>query len=175
MNKIIKQLGQCLGIVAINLAFITPAHSNPSIRIPTSSNRTCQQSIDFVSRELASKGAFIPYVNNRRRTQPSVSRKNGNFAQDYYSYPANRPELVEFRLSGDEMRLWQGVMSSPQFLATLAAQIMASCPQVGMVNYQHSWEGMAPVGYFSDGTARAFTWVDVEDTRLKQWGYYYSP
>ena len=188
MNKI-KRLGQCMGIFAINLAFIAPAHSNlASVRIPTSSNRTCQQSIDFVRRELVSKGAFVPFHprgTSRERIEPRVSVQNGNFAREYHSYPRNRPHKAEFVLSGDENRILN-VMASPQFLTILASQIMASCPQVGMVNYQHWWKDNIPVGYFPDGTARTFTWVDVDDPRLggwdnrgrqlpSQWGYYFVP
>ena len=66
-------------------------------------------------------------------------------------------------------------MSSPQFLTTLASQIMAACPQVGKVSYYHWFESYIPVGYFSDSTARAFSWVDYDDPRVDQWGYYYSP
>ena len=181
MNKI-KRLGQCMGIFAINLAFIAPAHSNlASVRIPTSSNRTCQQSIDFVSRELASKGAFVPFnthVVPGGRVEPRVSIKsirNGNFYSTYRNPPSNRLELVEFQLSGNADRIWQGVLSSPQFLTTLASQIMVSCPRVGMVDYRHWFEGHIPVGYFSDGTARAFTWVQYNNPRVNEWGYYNSP
>jgi hypothetical protein len=176
--KSIKLLGYLLSSISLSLAFASPAQSaRTSAPIPTNSNRTCQQEIDSVGIELASKGAFVPF--NRPgfpgfRVQPEVFIENGNFSQNYSNYPTNRSQMVKFKLSGDPDRIWLGVMSSPQFLTTLASQIMAACPQVGMVDYRHWWEGHVPVGYFSDGTSQAFTWVDYDDPRTTQWGYYYS-
>ena len=174
---------------ALTLALASPAESTEtSVPIPTGSNRTCQQAVDSVGRELASKGAFVPFNTHAvpgGRVEPTVSIENGNFPQKYQSgYPTNRPQKVEFILSGDDNSLLN-VMSSPQFLTILASQIMAACPQVGMVNYQHWWKDHIPVGYFSDGIARPFTWVDVDDPRLGwwddqgrllgRWGYYFVP
>ena len=177
--KNMRPLGPLLSSIALVLALTSPAQSTEtSVPIPTHSNRTCQQAVDFVGRELASKGAFAPFnthVVPGGRVEPRVSIENGNFSQHYHSYPTNRPQQVKFILSGDAERLWLGVMSSPQFLTTLASQIMAACPKVGLVDYQHWWESHVPVGYFADGTARAFSWVDYDDPRRTQWGYYYSP
>ena len=186
--KNMKQLVPLLSSIALALTITSPAQSTEtSVIIPTISNRNCQQAVDSVSRELASKGAFVPF-NTRAvpggRVEPTVSMENGNFPQNYRGYPANRPQQIEFILSGNDNSLLN-VMSSPQFLTILASQIMAACPQVGMVNYQHWWADHVPVGYFADGTARAFSWVDYDDPRLgwwddqgrliSRWGYYYSP
>ena len=186
MNNM-KLLGPLLSSVALVLNLAGPAQSTgTSVLIPTSSNRTCQQAVDSVGRELASKGAFVPFHpgGSWPRVEPTVSIENGNFSQDHRGYPANRPQKVEFILSGDDNSLWN-VMGSPQFLTILASQIMAACPQVGMVNYQHWWKDSVPVGYFSDGTVRPFTWVDFDDPRLGwrdhqgrligRWGYYFVP
>ena len=174
--KNMRLLGPLLCITALALTLTSPAHSTEA-PVPTSSNRTCQQAVNSVGTELASKGAFVPF-NTRAvpggRVEPTVSIENGNFPQNYRGYPANRPQQVEFILSGNDSSLLN-VMSSPQFLTILASQIMAACPQVGMVNYQHWWADHVPVGYFADGTARAFSWVDYDDPRINQWGYYYSP
>ena len=181
MNNM-KLLGPLLSSVALVLTLAGPAQSTrTSVAIPASSNKTCQQAIDSVGRELASKGAFVPFethVAPGGRVEPRVSIEdglNGSFSQYRRGYPNNRPQQVKFMLSGDANRLWNGVMASPQFLTTLASQIMAACPQVGKVSYHHWFEGYVPVGYFSDGTARAFSWVDFDDPRVDQWGYYYSP
>ena len=185
--KNMKLLGSLLSSVTIFVALTSAAQSTEtSVPIPTSSNRTCQQSVNSVGRELANKGAFIPFHpgGSWPRVEPTVSIENGNFPQNYRGYPINRPQQVEFILSGNDNSLLN-VMSSPQFLTILASQIMAACPQVGMVNYQHWWADHVPVGYFADGTARAFSWVDYDDPRLgwwddqgrliSRWGYYYSP
>ena len=60
--KNMKALGPLLSSIALVLALTSPAQSTEtSVPIPTSSNRDCQQSIDSVGRELASKGAFVPF------------------------------------------------------------------------------------------------------------------
>lgn len=187
MKKLQLLFGRSIAFIALNLVFIDSAHSTrATVSIPASSNQTCEQAINSVERELASKGAFVPYetdVPQVGRVEPKVSIKNGNFSQSYYDYPTNRPQMVEFMLSGEMSRLAQGVMNSPNFLATSTAKIMAECPQVGMVKFRHWWEGFVPVGYFSDSTARTFTWVNPSDSNLRerrtrngkyQWGYYYS-
>ncbi len=180
--KSIRQLGKLLSSIVFALVLTSPAQATEtSVPIPNTSNKTCQQAIDFAGRELASKGAFVPFTlsttSGGRYTggivRPEVYRENGDFGQEYYSYPTNRAQVIGFRLSGDPDKIWFGVMSSPQFLTTLASQIMAECPEVGMVKYHHWLEGFIPVGYFSDGTARAFTWVNAFGKM--QWGYYYSP
>ena len=180
--KRVKLLEQLLSSIVLTLVIASPAQATKtSVPIPTNSNRTCQEAVDFVSRELTSKGAFIPFnthVVPGGRVEPRVSIENGlngSFSQYNRGYPTNRSQQVKFMLSGDADRLWLGVMSSPQFLTTLASQIMANCSQVGKVSYHHWFEGYVPVGYFSDGTARAFSWVDYDDSRVDQWGYYYSP
>lgn len=188
MKKLQRLFGQSITLIAFNLIFIDSAHSTrATVSIPDNSNQTCEQAIDSVGRDLASKGAFVPHNTDLPqvgRVEPEVSMKNGNFSQDYYNYPTNRPQMVEFMLSGEMNRLSQGVMSSPDFLATSTAKIMAECPQVGMVNFRHWWEGFVPVGYFSDSTARAFSWVNPYNSNSReartlngkyQWGYYSSP
>ena len=186
--KNMRLLKPLLSSIALVLVLTSPAQLIETfVPISTNSNRTCQQAVESVGRELASKGAFVPFHpgGSRPRVEPTVSVEDGNFPQNYQSgYPTNRPQKVEFILSGDDNSLLN-VMNSPQFLTILASQIMSACPQVGMVNYQHWWKDHVPVGYFSDGTARAFTWVDVDDPRLGwwddqgrllgRWGYYFVP
>ncbi|WP_157096808.1 hypothetical protein [Picosynechococcus sp. PCC 8807] len=147
-----------------------------SVKAQSRPNEGCQKAITSVSEELATKGAFVPFNSPvLGRVQPKVFLGNGNFSQEYYGYPTERPQKVRFRLTGDPEKIWYGVMSSPQFLTTLTSQITTACSQVGMVEYQHFYEGQILFGYFSDGTIQAFTWVNSDDSRLGKWGYYYSP
>jgi hypothetical protein len=187
MKKFKGLFSQSITLIALSFIFIDSAHSTrATVSIPASSNQTCQEAINSVGKDLASKGAFVPHNTDLPqvgRVEPKVSIKKGNFYQNYYDYPTNRPQMVEFILSGEMNRLSQGVMSSPNFLATSTAKIMADCPQVGMVKFQHWWEGFVPVGYFSDSTARTFTWINPYNSNLGeartrngkyQWGYYSS-
>jgi hypothetical protein len=116
-------------------------------------------------------------------------RDKNSIQDNYYDYPADRTEAVVFELSGDMDKLYRGLMSSPQFMAILSAQIMSECDQVGLVEFHHWWEGFVPVGYFPDNTARTFTPVEfssdspyqksIETSNgsraMYQWGYYFSP
>ncbi|WP_141712704.1 hypothetical protein A5482_014635 (plasmid) [Cyanobacterium sp. IPPAS B-1200] len=182
MNPIIKTTAKVISLaIMINLGLTTASQSSGiPVRVPTSSNKTCQQSIDAVAEELRRKRAFSPiriyeYMGTAyEEVHPEIIRRNDHVFKDYPEYPRNRPEAVEFKMVGDENKIFE-VMNSPQFIAILASQIMAACPRVGIIYYRYWYEGYRPVAYFSDGTARAFTWVYFDDPRENQWGYYYSP
>lgn len=145
--------------------------------LPPVSLISCEQSIDKTREWLVSKQAFVPFISNTRprRIEPRVAIEYGDYSQQYLTYPSGRPEKIVFYLSGDADRIWQGVLGSPQTLTTFASLMMASCPRVGMVEYRHWFEGYLPVGYFPDNTAKAFTWVDASDSRVRDWGFFYSP
>ncbi|AFY27487.1 hypothetical protein [Cyanobium gracile] len=160
------------------LACTSPCHATTTSEpLPPVSLISCQQSIDKTREWLVSKQAFIPFVSNTRpgRIEPRLTIENGNYSQLYRTYPSGRPKKIVFYLSGDADRIWQGVLGSPQTLTTFASLMMASCPRVGLVEYRHWWEGYLPVGFFPDNTAKAFTWVDASDSRVRDWGFFYSP
>jgi hypothetical protein len=142
----------------------------------------CYAAIQTVEKDLAERNYFIPwYAEAVGVIQPSVSLDAEYVQKYYYDYPVDRTEKLVFHLSGDANRLYLGIMSSPQFMANRGAQIMEKCPTIGMVSFQHWWEGDVPVGYFPDGSVKAFEWVDLfasphqrEDGTF-EWGYYFSP
>lgn len=145
--------------------------------IPAGTAISCQEAINKTREWLVEKEAFTPFTTNTRpgRIQPRVAIENGNYAETYRTFPSHRPEKIVFYLAGDANQIWQGALGSPQTLTSFAAMMMASCPSVGLVEYRHWWEGYQPVGYFTDNTAKAFTWVDHNDQSRYTWGYYYSP
>lgn len=167
---------------------IAHAQTSGIARIPQSSTR-CETAIASVKSSLAQRGYFIPWNAAGRSIKPQVVFDNNGIRNSYYDYPSGRTQTVGFRLSGDATRLYQGLMSSPQLMATFSAQIMASCDRVGLVEFSHWHEGYVPVGYFPDRTARTFTWTDLDEnspnqrwiqttngSRIQyQWGYYFSP
>ncbi len=154
------------------------------------SNVSCGDAIAAVEADLARREYFIPWDPPiTSKITPAVKIDKTVIQENYYDYPSERTETVIFKLSGDLNKLYQGLMSSPKFMATLSAQIMAECDQVGLVEFAHWWEGYVPVGYFPDNTARTFTWTDDHESiahqrkietpngqrLLWQWGYYFSP
>lgn len=165
-------------VLLLVIAGVSPGYATTTLDpIPSSSQISCQQSINKTRVWLVEKEAFIPFTTTTRpgRIQPRVTIENGNYSQTYRTYPSSRPEKIVFYLSGDASRIWQGVLGSPKTLSTFAAIMMAACPRVGLVEYRHWYEGYLPVGYFADNTARAFTWVQYDDPRRDTWGFFYSP
>jgi hypothetical protein len=168
----------CTKAFLLLLTFANSGHATTTSEpLPRISLISCQQSIDKTREWLVSKQAFIPFISNTRprRIEPRVTIEDGDYSQRYRTYPSARPEKIVFFLSGDADRIWQGVLGSPQTLTTFASLMMASCPRVGLVEYRHWWEGYLPVGFFPDNTAKAFTWVDASDSRVRDWGFFYSP
>lgn len=138
------------------------------------------------------RGYFIPWKSPpplARQIKPRVLLDTNQMQNNHFDYPARRTSTVRFYLSGEMSKLYQGLMSSPQLMTALGAQIIAECDQVGLVEFAHWWEGFVPVGYFPDNTAQTFTWVELDDksstqkwietsrgsTVLFRWGYYFSP
>ena len=188
-------------VVSSDAANSVPPRSTPAPLITIQSDEpsatSCRGAISNVEEALAKGGYYIPWDTElpyRPRVTPAVFVEDDGISNNYYGYPADRLQSVSFRLSGDSDKLYQGIMNSPQLLATYTSQITSACPQVGLVNFQHWWEGVVPMGLFSDGSTRQFEWVDLEpgDTvpdgrrirtvqtadgprTLFPWGYYYSP
>jgi hypothetical protein len=119
------------------------------------------------------------------KIDPFVKIDKNHIPQYYYDYPKDRTDTVIFGL-GEVTNLH----SSPKFMATLAAQIMAECNSVGLITFAWLFEGGVNVGYFPDRTVQIFTWIDLDlDDKehlkvietangqqvLYRWGYYYSP
>lgn len=158
------------------------ANKTAIVKLPVDSNISCEESINQVKFELTKKGFFVPSRSGAGTGNPKVQIYKNRILSSYYGYPAARTETVSFLL-GEAANLY----SSPKFMATISAQIMAECSQVGIVEF--GWfEATMPVGYFSDNTARVFTWVPPDNSghskiiqtangeqALFQWGYYFSP
>lgn len=179
-----------------------PPASRGVIQLPKSTGKTCQQAIDFVKQDLLRRGYFSPYKipgepgvpSTGRVVNPSVSRNKNLIPESFYNYPANRTEAVVFVLT--DAQAGSSILAlydSPQIMATLAAQIIAACDQVGLVKFSYWFEGGIPVGYFPDNTVRVFTVFNPgtpeekmqpyqktvntpsgEERMLYQWGYDYS-
>jgi hypothetical protein len=159
-----------------------------------STTATCTEAQSSVQSELRSRGFFSPYRANAgtrivRMVYPTITLDSTSIGKYYYGAPLGRPQQLDINLSGDSDKLYQGLLSSPVYLSALGARIMEACPDIGLVSFNHWHEGGVPVGYFPDGTARTFQWVDLGEgphTRLVpgsdgmnvmqyQWGYYFSP
>ncbi len=157
----------------------------------SSSEGSCREAISVVENDLAEGGFYIPWQSdfpNQPMITPDVFIEDNRLPDSYHDYPSNRPQSVTFRLSGDSDRLYRGIMNSPQLLKSYTSQVVTACPRVGLVNFQHWWEGVVPMGYFPDGTIRQFEWVsstpsESDSTYVRGtdgefrvlWGYYYSP
>ena len=163
-------------------------------QLPNLSNNTCSEAISTIEDALAEGGYYIPWetgLSYQPMVYPDVQIEDDHIVKGYYDYPEDRTQSVTFRLTGDSGRLYKGIMNSPQLLTSYTSQIMTACQQVGLVNFQHWWEGVVPMGYFSDGSIRQFQWVNFDPIRgsapdappvrtinnrsLYPWGYYYSP
>lgn len=160
-------------------------------------NRTsliCAEAQSSVQAELKKQGFYSPYraysgTRVEKNVYPTMTLDSTAIGKYYYGAPPGRPEQLDINLSGDSDKLYQGLLSSPVYLSSLGARIMEACPDIGMVSFNHWHEGGVPVGFFPDGTARTFQWVDSGDgphTRLVpgddgnnlmqyEWGYYFSP
>ena len=166
------------------------------VSIPNNSSKSCADAINDVKAELTEKGFFIPWEEEMGvglvEVTPEVNTYTDQIAKAYYDYPTSRTHTVSFSLSGDFNKV-DTLLASPQLMSILSAQIMADCEQVGLVEFNHWWEGGVPVGYFPDNTARPFqpvTWgrapgflseedidirtIETENgpTRIYPWGYY---
>ena len=158
-----------------------------------STSVTCAEAQSSVQAQLKSRGFFNPYFKDPRwrnpgMIYPTVTLDSSSIEKNWYGAPTGRPQRLDINLSGDSDRLYQGLLSSPVYLSFLGARIMEACPDIGMVSFNHWYEGSVPVGYFPDGTARTFQWVDIREgphTRqvsgeggtltTYEWGYYFSP
>jgi hypothetical protein len=159
-----------------------------------STTATCTEAQSSVQSELRSRGFFSPYRANAgtriaRMVYPTITLDSTSIRKYYYGAPPGRPQQLDINLSGDSGKLYQGLLSSPVYLSALGARILEACPDIGLVSFNHWHEGGVPVGFFPDGTARTFRWVDLGDgphTRLVpgedgtnvmqyEWGYYFSP
>lgn len=159
----------------------TAAYSNDhvSVQVPAGTDISCNDAVDEVAANLAERGFFVPWNDSQAsggRVEPKIFLSESNISENYINYPPGRTQTIIFSLSGDPTRLYEGLMSSPQFMSTLSAKIMAECSQVGIVEFAHWWEGVAPIGYFTDGTARPFEWkyTDWVEIEPLEWGYFYS-
>jgi hypothetical protein len=152
------------------------------------SAQSCSDSQASVTSELRSKGFFIPYRvgqgSSRSRTiYPKLTLDDQQIQKYYYGYPQERTQALSINLSGDSTKLYVGLLSSPVYLSQLSARIMSSCPSIGLINFNHWWEGGVPVGFFPDGTARTFQYIEFRDKNHTarqgdvtqyEWGYYFS-
>ena len=152
------------------------------VKVPEDSNKSCEEAINAVEAELAEKGFFVPWEHKFGERSVSFSPKltisRDEIGRSYYNYPQNRPHSITFFLSGEASRV-ESLLGSPQLMAIYSAQIMSDCYQIGLINFNHWWEGYIPVGYFPNDTAKMFTYInrsprDFEGPAVYQWGTYYS-
>lgn len=140
------------------------SQNSVSIRVPEDSSKSCQEAIDLVEVELIEKGFFSPWngdIGGRRiQIEPEINIYADDIQSTYYNYPATRPHTISFELSGEFNKI-DTLLISPQLMSILGAQIMADCYQVGLVRFNHWWEGGVPIGYFVDNTARPFIPVTI--------------
>ena len=158
------------------------SHEPVPVEVPEDSSKTCEESIDAVKVELAEKGFFVPWEHTfGERTvafSPKLTTSTSEIGKSYYGYPQNRPHSVTFYLSGEASQV-ESLLGSPQLMAIYSARIMADCSQVGLIKFNHWWEGYVPIGYFPNNTAKMFTYVDrsprdFTEPAIYQWGTYYS-
>lgn len=180
-------------LAANDVAGNAPAQSLNFTRLKSASV-TCTEARFSVQAELKSRGFFVPYrAHSGTRLEtvvyPTLTLDSNSIEKYYYGAPTGRPQQLNINLSGDYDRLYQGLLSSPVYLSYLGARIMEACPDIGMVGFNHWYEGGVPVGFFPDGTARTFKRVDDRDgSHVRQvpgdggntvsqyeWGYYWSP
>jgi hypothetical protein len=159
-----------------------------------STTATCTEAQSSVQFELRSRGFFSAYrtkagTHMARIIYPTMTLDNTAIGKYYYGTPPGRPQQLDINLSGDFDKLYHGLLSSPVYLSSLGARIMEACPDIGLVSFNHWYEGGVPVGFFPDGTARTFQWVDFGegshtrrvpgkdgiDVIQYEWGYYFSP
>ena len=173
-------------VILVSLAATLPTivHSKEPeiVRIPQKSNLSCDGAIEAVKQDLKKRGIFSESKLDRRAIKPRVVWGAEPISNFYYGYPSNRLKSVMIiGLSTENRR-------SPIPFTAMGAQIMAACDQVGLVDFNHKWEGVDPVGYFPDRTARLFKRVEGrsdEHQRIEmgngsertvfEWGYYSSP
>lgn len=150
--------------------------------LPEDSSKGCAEAIDSVAAELSDGGFFVPWEENFGgrvlQFSPEVTTSADETQRRYRNYPMERPHSVTFKLSGQPARV-DSLTSSPQLMSIFSARIMADCYQVGIVNFNHWWEGYVPIGYFPDNTARPFTYVNINRRERSyseplEWGTYFS-
>jgi hypothetical protein len=172
-----------LGTFTTILFFIKPAEAQVS-QLPASSGASCQNVINLTKTELAKKGYYITFTSRRgEKIQPRILFDDIKISDGYYNFPASRVGVITFSALKD--------YPPDQLMASMSARIMADCPKVGLVQYAWFFEGLKPVGYFSDNTARVFKFLVYSESgshphirtiqtgngerQLYEWGYYFSP
>ena len=199
MKLIPKLFFSAAASIGILACLQTTAYSNESvsIEIPPDSEQSCADAVGTVESELVEKGFFSPWEGEIApgkavQVTPEIRESANDIENSYHGYPAGRTHTVNFDLSGEVNKVYT-LLTSPQLMSILSAQIMSDCPQVGLVRFNHWLEGGVPVGYFPDNTARSFIGVswgrtpgfiseeDIEirtvetqngSRRLYPWGYY---
>lgn len=129
-------------------------------------DKTCQQAIDSVRQVLSDKGYFSPTRGfTNQVVVPRVYSDDSFIRENFYDYPMNRTKSIRFILTDKRQNSISNLFSSPQLMTILGSQIMSACDQVGLVGFSYWIEGIYPVGYFPDNTARVFTLFDPNRPR----------
>lgn len=158
-----------------------------------STDKTCQQAIDSVRQVLSDKGYFSPTRGfTNQVVLPRVYSDDSLIRESFYNYPVNRTKSIRFILTDKPQNSIINLFKSPQLMTILGSQIMSACDQVGLVGFSYWIEGIYPVGYFPDNTARVFTLFDHNTTEdemrpfqktittpngdrtIFQWGYIFT-
>lgn len=170
-------------VIAMSFVLVKPAEAQVA-QLPTRSDASCQNVVNAVKAELAQKGYYVAFTGRRgHKVQPTTLFDDVKISQAYYNFPPNRLGVITFSGLKD--------YPSGQLMASLSARIMANCPKVGLVQFSWFFEGLKPVGYFPDNTARVFKFLVYSESgahphiktiqtsngerTLHEWGYYFSP
>ncbi|MDV3002475.1 MAG: hypothetical protein N5P05_004130 (plasmid) [Chroococcopsis gigantea SAG 12.99] len=161
------------------------------VNLPETTGIGCQATINNIKEELKRKGFFVPLrikVDKKFQIiEPYLKINNQSILEYYLGYPESRTESVVFGLGETD-----SLYSSPVYMTSLAAQIFAECPTVGLVDFNWVYEGGVSIGYFPDNTARQFInlsqapeldmnkytrTINTSKGQVLQfkWGYYLSP
>lgn len=194
MNLKLIGLNMTLPILLISI-FSSTTFAKPNkiqtIKL-TNTSQTCQQAIDSVRKILFDKGYYSPTMGFSGIVNPRVYSDDDFIRENFYNYPVSRTKSIRFILTDTPQNSISNLFSSPLLMTNLGSQIMSACDQVGLVGFSYWIEGIYPVGYFPDGTARLFTLFDPSTTedemrpfqktitsssgerRIFQWGYIYT-
>jgi len=148
--RMFQRISLWLLVPCCNLLGLCPSESAKAsgfifAKLPASSN-SCPEAQASISRKLKAKGYFSPYYTRHPSGQkitisPSITISDDTVLNGYHDfpegYPVERSQALSFNVTGDFISLYQGLLSSPQYLTTLAAEILASCPSVGQVAFSH--------------------------------------
>ena len=149
----------------------------------------CNEAIEGLKQELRRRNVFNPHHDSIvGRVMPQMNTRN-DLNQTYFDFPLGRTTEIAFVLTGNH-HILANFLNSPRLMESISSPVLRKCEHIGLVNYSrytafyfHGPDNN-PVGYFSDGSVRRFTFASDHDspqhfrvingTQRMRWGYYYS-